>query len=183
MHWMGWQKILVDKAKYVHGLQQMMGMIKLRPVMQGIEIGLGWGVSAQTFLETFPAAHLISVDSYRELEAIEKLRELYPDRFAYIHPDDELEVKPIKCQWLYIDAGHEYQDVVNDLLIYEPMLEVGGLLVFDDYDTDPNGKYHYPGVKLAVDEFMAKNRERFSDLIIPITESETGPICAVKLKG
>ena len=49
-HWMGWRKPVVDCASYEIGLLYMMKKIMARPVVSGIEVGLGWGISADTFL-------------------------------------------------------------------------------------------------------------------------------------
>lgn len=49
---------------------------------------------------------------------------------------------------IYIDASHEYADVRLDLGAYWELLRLGGVLFGDDYD--------WPGVKQAVDEFVAE---------------------------
>lgn len=52
----------------------------------------------------------------------------------------------IKAQLIYVDASHEYEDVIKDIDAYMPILKKGGIMFGDDY-----GFY---GVKQAVDEFF-----------------------------
>lgn len=67
-----------------------------------------------------------------------------------------LEVKP---DLIYIDAGHEYMSVVQDLHVYSDILRDGGYLLGDDY--------HHPPIQQAVatvfgDKIQSKeNGEKF----------------------
>lgn len=54
---------------------------------------------------------------------------------------------------LFIDGGHKYNDVINDFLLYENMVKIGGCIVFDDY----NDKEFSPDVKIAVD-YLVNNK-------------------------
>ena len=47
---------------------------------------------------------------------------------------------------IYIDASHEYPDVLLDITAYYKTLKVGGVIFGDDYDG-------WPGVKQSVDQF------------------------------
>jgi predicted O-methyltransferase YrrM len=58
--------------------------------------------------------------------------------------------------FLYIDAGHGYQDVVEDLHAWVPHVRPGGVIAGDDYDHP-----RYPGVKLAWDEFEEAHGLKF----------------------
>jgi predicted O-methyltransferase YrrM len=49
---------------------------------------------------------------------------------------------------IYIDASHEYEDVVKDIENYWPIVRPGGVLCGDDHD--------WPDVKKAVDEFLIR---------------------------
>ena len=182
-HWMKWQSMLVDRERYVCGVSLMMAEVKLRPVVRGIEVGLGWGVSGDLFLRAFPHAQLISFDTDGELEAIEKLTMLYPGRFYHMNPKAvDVQAMPVlQCQWLYIDAGHEYAEVKEDLRLYERFLEPGGVMAFDDLNTTDKQRWHYPGVRWAVEEFLAANPGRFTELRYPDGVYETGPAYVVKL--
>ena len=53
--------------------------------------------------------------------------------------------REVKSKLIYIDASHEYEDVVLDLKYYYPLLEEGGIIFGDDYP--------WPDVNKAVNEF------------------------------
>jgi hypothetical protein len=53
----------------------------------------------------------------------------------------------INASLIHIDAVHEYEPVMRDIRAYWDLLEPGGYLIGDDYNTD------WPGVIRAADEF------------------------------
>lgn len=61
---------------------------------------------------------------------------------------------------VYIDAAHEYEAVAADLAAYWKLVRPGGVMWGDDYDGQ-TGSEHCPGVKKAVDEFVAAHGVRF----------------------
>ncbi len=56
----------------------------------------------------------------------------------------------IKATHIHIDAAHEYEEVKRDIQEYYQLLEVGGIMVCDDYIPG------WPGVVKAVDEFCSE---------------------------
>lgn len=58
----------------------------------------------------------------------------------------------VKADMIYIDAGHEYESVERDIRLYWQLLNDGGVMLFDDYNS-----YYWKGVTKAVNEFAAKN--------------------------
>jgi len=72
--------------------------------------------------------------------------------------------------WVYIDAAHHYNAVLNDLNSWMPKVKTGGYLCGDDFVVK---KDHYFGVIEAVHEFLGLDKittsanikhERFGDL-------------------
>ncbi len=61
-------------------------------------------------------------------------------------------------QLLFIDCGHDYEDIKADIRAWEPFVVKGGVIVFHDY-----GCQTYPGVAQAVDELITHS-PRFSKL-------------------
>ena len=66
-----------------------------------------------------------------------------------------------KFQLLFIDGDHSYKGVVRDIKAQFPQLEIGGTLVLHDALPNEGRKYegmpnHFPGVKLLMDELIAK---------------------------
>ncbi len=53
---------------------------------------------------------------------------------------------------IYVDAGHEEEEVHLDLRLYHDLLRPGGVLFGDDYDSS------WPGVVSAVNRFAAEHR-------------------------
>lgn len=57
----------------------------------------------------------------------------------------------ITSKLIYIDASHKYEDVVQDINAYWPLVESGGILFGDDWSV-------YADVNRAVEEFAAVHR-------------------------
>lgn len=75
---------------------------------------------------------------------------------ANVVPDDSVDL-------VYIDAGHSYESVKNDLTAWFPKAKRGGVIAFHDYLMPQYG------VQQAAQEFC---RERFELKIIPENKSE-----------
>ena len=60
----------------------------------------------------------------------------------------------------YVDGGHAYDQVANDIKKFARCINRGGLIIFDDY-----GKTHRSGVYEAVNEFY--NPELFEMFTLP----------------
>ena len=52
----------------------------------------------------------------------------------------------------FLDGGHAYETVKNDLLYSKPVLDNNGTILCDDYNLS-----QAPGVKQAIDEFITEN--------------------------
>ena len=57
-----------------------------------------------------------------------------------------------KIDFVFLDGGHEYETVINDLKHCLEVLKNGGTVLCDDYDLT-----YAPGVKKAIDEFINYN--------------------------
>jgi hypothetical protein len=60
----------------------------------------------------------------------------------------------ISCDFCFVDACHEFDEVSDDIKSYWPLIKNGGTLFGDDYDIN---KLHWPGVFGAVDKFVNDN--------------------------
>ena len=55
--------------------------------------------------------------------------------------------------FVFIDASHDYKNVVSDILAWYPKVKNGGIFAGHDY-----GGNAWPGVESAVNEFIEKNK-------------------------
>ena len=54
--------------------------------------------------------------------------------------------------YVFLDGGHKYETVLNDLKNLTKIIENYGVILCDDYDLN-----HAPGVKKAIDEYVLLN--------------------------
>ncbi|MDB9731966.1 class I SAM-dependent methyltransferase [Candidatus Pelagibacter sp.] len=57
-----------------------------------------------------------------------------------------------KIDYVFLDGGHAYETVKNDLYYSKAVLDNNGTILCDDYNLS-----YAPGVKRAIDEFIADN--------------------------
>ena len=57
-----------------------------------------------------------------------------------------------KIDFVFIDGGHEYNTVINDLNNCKEVIDLNGTVLCDDYNLSSA-----PGVKKAIDEFVENN--------------------------
>ncbi len=63
------------------------------------------------------------------------------------------EIDMSKIEYVFLDGGHEYNTVMNDLNNCKEVVRNNGTLLCDDYDLG-----YAPGVKKAIDEFIEQNK-------------------------
>ena len=98
--------------------------------------------------------YIIRQDPY-SLEAVETLLKKFKDNIKLIKGNSNKVLKTIdmsKIDYAFIDGGHQYLTVKNDLLNVEEIIKNNGTILCDDYDLT-----YAPGVKKAIDEFVASN--------------------------
>ena len=57
-----------------------------------------------------------------------------------------------KVDYVFLDGGHEYNTVTNDLNYSKEVIDNNGSILCDDYDLT-----YAPGVKKAIDDFVSNN--------------------------
>lgn len=62
------------------------------------------------------------------------------------------EIEEGVLDWAYLDAGHEYRNTLEQLLILARKLKPDGMIVGDDFNPDPRRIHH--GVFQAVQDFL-----------------------------
>lgn len=150
---------------FTNNLDRFIGHLSSRrgKIKRVLEIGSLEGRSAIFFLEFFPGCELVSVDiNSPEIEArlFSNLKE-YESRTRLIRKRSTIaldELRDEKFDLIYIDGWHSRQQVMIDALLTWPMLNVGGVMIFDDYLwTSGNSTEDRP--IQAVEAFVALHRQ------------------------
>jgi hypothetical protein len=83
-----------------------------------------------------------------------------------------------KYDLIYIDGGHLYDEVLNDLNVYKKIVSDDGLIMLDDFINSEEGKLQNLGVVEAVLKFLEENPE-YQPLIL--TKSTDNAWCNILL--
>ena len=90
------------------------------------------------------------------LEAVEELLGKFKNNIHLIKGNSNKVLKKIdmsKIDYVFLDGGHEYKTVLNDLNCCYEVVNNNGIVLCDDYDLSSA-----PGVKKAIDEFVKENK-------------------------
>ena len=110
-------------------------------------------------LKTFYFKYVKRQNPYSSL-AVEDLLKKYRQNVEIITGNTNEELKNLNLnniEYIFIDGGHDFETVKNDLYFCSKFIKNGGTILCDDYDLS-----QAPGVKKAIDEFVSKNECKFS---------------------
>jgi len=105
-------------------------------------------------LKTIFFKYIKRQDPY-SLEAVKNLLYKFKNNIYLIKGNSNEVLKNIdmsKIDFVFLDGGHDYFTVKNDLNNCIEVIKNGGTILCDDYDLS-----YAPGVKKAIDEFIALN--------------------------
>ena len=149
---------------------------------EGVEVGVQYGFFSEHILKNWTGRRLYSVDlwkafpkeRYKDISNVsqEEQDRIYDEARARLAPFGERskimrlpsleavkEFKNGQMDFVYIDAMHTYEDVLEDLQAWHPKVHPGGILCGHDYlNGEIEGSVY--GVKRAVDEFAARHGYR-----------------------
>ena len=94
------------------------------------------------------------------LNAVEKLLSKFKKNIHLIKGNSNILLKKIdmsKIDYVFLDGGHEYNTVMNDLNHCNDVILNNGTILCDDYNLS-----QALGVKKAIDEFILKNQYKCS---------------------
>ena len=94
------------------------------------------------------------------LTAVKDLLKKFKDNIQLIKGNSNKVLKEIdmsKIEYVFLDGGHEYNTIMNDLNNCKEVIINNGTVLCDDYDLGSA-----PGVKKAIDEFILKNKYKCS---------------------
>ncbi|MDC1245751.1 class I SAM-dependent methyltransferase [Pelagibacteraceae bacterium] len=98
--------------------------------------------------------YILQKDPYT-LEAVSDLLKKFEKNIHLIKGNSNLLLKKMdmsQIDYVFLDGGHTYETVKNDLHYSKPVLDNDGTILCDDY-----GLGYAPGVKQAIDEFVEEN--------------------------
>ena len=89
------------------------------------------------------------------IEAVEDLLKKFKNNVSLIKGNSNIILEKIdmsKIEYVFLDGGHDYSTVMNDLSSCSEVIQNNGVILCDDYDLS-----YAPGVKRAIDEFTYQN--------------------------
>ena len=89
------------------------------------------------------------------LEAVSDLLNKFKEQTHFIKGNSNkilMKIDMSKIDFVFLDGGHEYNTVINDLNLCIDVLKFNGTILCDDYNLGSA-----PGVKKAIDEFVKTN--------------------------
>ena len=98
--------------------------------------------------------YILREDPY-SLLAVTSLLKKFRDNIHLIKGNSNNILKKMdmsKIDYVFLDGGHAYETVKNDLNYSKPVLGNNGTILCDDYNLS-----YAPGVKKAIDEFIVNN--------------------------
>ena len=98
--------------------------------------------------------YILRQDPY-SLLAVTSLLKKFKDNIHLIKGNSNNILKKMdmsKIDYVFLDGGHAYETVKNDLNYSKPVIDNNGTILCDDYNLS-----YAPGVKQAIDEFIKNN--------------------------
>ena len=98
--------------------------------------------------------YILKKDPY-SIEAVSNLLKKFEQNIHLIKGNSNKLLKKIdmsKIDYVFLDGGHAYETVKNDLYYSKAVLDNNGTILCDDYNLS-----YAPGVKKAIDEFVTDN--------------------------
>ena len=99
--------------------------------------------------------YILRQDPY-SLPAVTSLLKKFKDNIHLIKGNSNNILKKMdmsKIDYVFLDGGHAYETVKNDLNYSKPVIDNNGTILCDDYNLS-----YAPGVKRAIDEFVSINK-------------------------
>lgn len=189
---------LFENSKVVNSRETVLQMLPKGGVIA--EVGVAYGNFSTLLLEQLQPEKFIAIDSFAITEDIEPWKqtilkdsrmthlEFYQNKFKEQIAKGQVEVHaglswemlaklPDKSiDYLYLDAGHSYEEVVKDIEQVSKKIKDNGIIQFNDYALFDSFAFIPYGVPRAVHEFMLRenyellylclHRQFFFDVIV-----------------
>ena len=99
--------------------------------------------------------YIVRLDPY-SIKSVHKLLKKFKNNINLIKGNSNQVLKEIavdKFDYVFLDGGHSYNTVKNDLENLIPVINNNGTILCDDYDLS-----YAPGVKKAIDEYILNKK-------------------------
>ena len=106
-------------------------------------------------LKQFYYQYIIKENPY-SLKSVKNLLKKFDKNINIIKRDSKVVLPKIDLSdinYVFLDGGHSYDTVINDLINCKVVVENNGVILCDDYDLS-----YAPGVKKAIDEFVDREQ-------------------------
>lgn len=143
----------VEQSKKVHDPTRnaLLHVIRKRNLKVGIEIGVQYGLNAESILENTGIEKLYGIDPYdtsfypisplkgKDEEIYQhamKRLERFGDRYEHIRKPSNDALLDIEGEidFLYIDGGKTKGNIVDDFTLWYPKIKMGGIMSGNDYN-------------------------------------------------
>ncbi len=116
-----------------------------------VELGTYKGGSAFVMSEVYKRGKIFSIDHYEDCTVEEVKNNLVGHDVELLNgkTSDLAKTWSLPIDFLFIDASHYYEDVMEDIKNWLPKVKDKGLIMFNDYDS-------WPGVTMAVHRAIEK---------------------------
>ena len=105
-------------------------------------------------LKTIYYNYLLKLNPY-SYESVIRLLKKFSNNVNIIKGDSNQilkNIKPLLFDYVFLDGGHKYETVKNDLINLTEIIHNNGIILCDDYNLS-----YAPGVKKAIDEYVSNN--------------------------
>ena len=105
-------------------------------------------------LKTIYYNYFLKLDPY-SYESVIRLLKKFSNNVNIIKGDSNQvlkNIKPLLFDYVFLDGGHKYETVKNDLINLTEIIHNYGIILCDDYNLS-----YAPGIKKAIDEYVSNN--------------------------
>ena len=105
-------------------------------------------------LKTIYYNYFLKLDPY-SYESVIRLLKKFSNNVNIIKGDSNQvlkNIKPLLFDYVFLDGGHKYETVKNDLINLTEIIHNNGIILCDDYNLS-----YAPGVKKSIDEYVSNN--------------------------
>ena len=105
-------------------------------------------------LKTIYYNYLLKLNPY-SYESVIRLLKKFSNNVNIIKGDSNQvlkNIKPLLFDYVFLDGGHKYETVKNDLINLTEIIHNNGIILCDDYNLS-----YAPGVKKSIDEYVSNN--------------------------